>query len=170
MGFEEIVERVTMTEIPKAVIMTAGMSILVSVLVFVSTASSAEVGIPSGAHIPQDLRSSTTDDNTTIWSFQIAGVWGIVHPLETDAQFLWLHHDGRLTMRTGNCGILLKGQWEYDGPFLEFIFVDESRGGFMVTRVPKDAREFPLVVLLTRDGSQFGVWRRLSLDTEEGCS
>ena len=150
--------------------MATGIAILFSVLVFVSTASSGEIGIPFGAHIPKDLRSSTTDDNKTIWSFQLAGVWGIVHPLETDAQFLWLHHDGRLTMRTGNCGILLKGHWEYDVAFLDFIFVDESRDGFMVTRVPKDAREFPLLVLLTQDGSEFGVWRRLSLETEEGCS
>ena len=50
--------------------MATGIAILFSVLVFVSTASSSEFGIPSGPHIPSHLSSVTTDDDHAIRSVQ----------------------------------------------------------------------------------------------------
>ena len=146
--------------------MATGIAILFSVLVFVSTASSSEFGIPSGPHIPSHLSSDTTDDDNAIRSVQLAGVWGIWHPRDTAAEFVWLHHDGRLTMRKANCGILIQGHWEYEAPFLEFINPDESRSSVEVTRVSNKTTGRTYLVM------DYGgyVWRLLSRETEEGCS
>lgn len=150
--------------------MTGGLAILFSLFVFVSSAESRSIGLPSGPHLPSDLESRTTDDNKTVWSFHVAGVWGIIHPRETEAEFVWLHHDGRLTMRAANCGVLVQGRWEYDGPLLEFFFADESRSTFQITRVPAKGRTNGYGKMVLLNNGQFQVWQGLGKETEKGCS
>lgn len=83
----------------KPLIMLVG---ILPILLFVSSANSRSMGIPSGPYVPSDIDSKTTDDPKAVSSFQLAGVWGILHPVETDSELVWLHDDGRFTMRRGN--------------------------------------------------------------------
>lgn len=161
--------------------MVTSIAILFSVLIFVSTASSSESsqakitkrrsGIPSGPYVPSDIDSKTTDDPKAVSSFQLAGVWGILHPAETDAELVWLHDDGRFTMRRGNCGILVQGKWEHDWRELTLINPDEARDTFFITHVPNKNANFEYLVMLnTYNSSIFYVWQRIGKETEEGCS
>lgn len=124
--------------------------------------------IPKGSHIPSRIASSTTDDRKAIDEFHIAGVWGIIHPRDTAAEFVWLHHDGRLTLRRADCGIYAEGNWQYNNtPFLEFVDQDESRSSMMVTRVPKGTMTMGDYIIL--DSGQHA-WMFLGRETKDGCS
>lgn len=124
-------------------------------------------GIPVGSHIPRDLADSTTEDRKRIEQFNMVGVWGITHPRETEAEYLWLYQDGRVTMRKANCGKYAKGQWEYDAPFLELIDLDESRLMMTISRVPK-RQAMPGDDIVLDFGQQ--VWMFLGRDKmDEGC-